>query len=167
MFLETPIFRKSWKANDSIKRHLCKLTQETQESWFKVLPVPLMRAWTAPPQNGIISMTAFVHRYCHRSQSLRTNCDSAFSFLTSSSTEGFPWCVSPVQRKDFLHLWEYLHQQQLYVMTLLDLITSNNTKMGWYNYGHNVTFNFDYTLSRFNDYFATHKKVNGSWSGGF
>ena len=49
LFLETPIFRKSWKANGSIKRHLCKLTQETQESWFKVLPVPLMRAQTAPP----------------------------------------------------------------------------------------------------------------------
>ena len=27
----------------------------------------------------------------------------------------------------------------------------------YFNYGHNVTFNFDYTLSRFNDYFATHK----------
>ena len=35
------------------------------------------------------------------------------------------------------------------------------------DYGHNVTFNFDYTLSWFNDYFAAHKKVNGSWSGGF
>ena len=27
----------------------------------------------------------------------------------------------------------------------------------YFNYGHNVTFYFDYTLSRFNDYFATHK----------
>ena len=35
------------------------------------------------------------------------------------------------------------------------------------HYGHNVTFNLDYTLSWFNDYFATHKKVNGSRSGGF
>ena len=76
LFLETPIFRKSWKANGSIKRHLCKLTQETQESWFKVLPVPLMRAQTAPPsprQMGLSQwQTGFVHRYCHRSQSLRT-----------------------------------------------------------------------------------------------
>ena len=32
------------KANDIIKRHLCKLTQETQDSWFKVLPIALMRA---------------------------------------------------------------------------------------------------------------------------
>ena len=30
-----------------------------------------------------------------------------------------------------------------------------------------MTFNFDYTLSQFNDYFAAHKKVNGSRSGGF
>ena len=35
------------------------------------------------------------------------------------------------------------------------------------NYGPNGTFNFDYTLSWFNDYFAVHKKVNGSRSGGF
>ena len=34
------------------------------------------------------------------------------------------------------------------------------------NCGHNVTFNFDYTLSRFNDYFATHK-ANRSRSNGF
>ena len=31
------------KANDIIKSHPCKLTQETQDSWFKVLPVTLMR----------------------------------------------------------------------------------------------------------------------------
>ena len=35
------------KANAVIKRHPCKLTQETQDSWFKVLPMALMRAWTA------------------------------------------------------------------------------------------------------------------------
>ena len=51
-------------------------------------------------------------------------------------------------------------------------MTSNNPKMDWYNilylnYGHNVTFNFDYTLSWFNDYFAAHKKVDGSRSGSF
>ena len=33
-------------------------------------------------------------------------------------------------------------------------------------FGHNVTFNFDYALSRFNDYFATHK-ANRSRSNGF
>ena len=57
-------------------------------------------------------------------------------------------------------------------MPLLHLMTSTNPKMDWcntlhFNYGHNVTFNFDYTLSWFNDYFATHKKVNGSRFGGF
>ena len=51
-------------------------------------------------------------------------------------------------------------------MPLLKLMISNNPKIDWcntlyFNYGHNVTFNFDYTLSQFNDYFITHK-VNGS-----
>ena len=56
-------------------------------------------------------------------------------------------------------------------MPLLKLMTSNNPKMYWcntlyFNYGHNVTFNFDYTSSRFNDYFTTHK-ANGSRSNVF
>ena len=56
-------------------------------------------------------------------------------------------------------------------MPLLHLMTSTNPKMDWcntlyFNYGHNVTFNFDYTLSRFNDYCATHN-TNGSGSNGF
>ena len=51
-------------------------------------------------------------------------------------------------------------------MPLLNLMTSNNPKMDWcdtfcFNYGHNVTFNFDYTLSWFNEYFAARKKVEG------
>ena len=51
-------------------------------------------------------------------------------------------------------------------------MTSNNPKMDWcntlyLNYGHNVAFNFDYTLSWFNDYFAAYKKTNGSISDGF
>ena len=51
-------------------------------------------------------------------------------------------------------------------------MASSNPKMEWYNilylnYGHNTTFNFDYILSWFNDYFASLKKVNGSRSGGF
>ena len=56
-------------------------------------------------------------------------------------------------------------------MPLLKLMTSNNSKMDWYNTlyfncGHNMTFNFDYTLSQFNNYFATHK-ANRSRSNGF
>ena len=42
-------------------RHLCKLTQETQDGRFKILPVPLMRAQTAPPQNGIIQDRLFLY----------------------------------------------------------------------------------------------------------
>ena len=57
-------------------------------------------------------------------------------------------------------------------MPLLNLMTSKNPKMDWcntlyFNYECNVAFNFDYSLSWFYDYFATHKKVNGSRSGGF
>ena len=56
-------------------------------------------------------------------------------------------------------------------MPRLHLMTSNNPKMDWCNtlysnHGHNVTFNFDYTLSWFNGYFATHK-ANRSRSNGF
>ena len=48
--------------------------------------------------------------------------------LPSSSIKDFPWWVSPLQGKDFLQFWEYLHQQQSYVTPLLDLMTSNNPK---------------------------------------
>ena len=41
------------KANDIIKRHLHKLTQEMQDSWIKVLPTALIRAWTAPQKKGL------------------------------------------------------------------------------------------------------------------
>ena len=57
-------------------------------------------------------------------------------------------------------------------MPLFNLMISGNPKMDWcntlyLNYGPNGTFNFDYTLSWFNDCFAACKKVNGSRSGGF
>ena len=41
------------KANDIIKRHLHKLTQDTQDSWLKVLPIALMRARTAPKKEEL------------------------------------------------------------------------------------------------------------------
>ena len=41
------------KANDIIKRHLCKLTQEMQDNWTKVLPIALMRARAAPQKEGL------------------------------------------------------------------------------------------------------------------
>ena len=99
------------------------------------------------------------------------NCSNCWvcAALPSSSVEGFPWWTFPLQRKVFLQVCKYL--QQSYVMPLVHLMTSNNPKMDWcntlyFNFGHNVTFNFDYTLSRFNDYFAAHK-TNRSRSDGF
>jgi len=41
------------KANDIIKRHLCKLTQERHDSWCKVLHIALMRARIAPQNEGL------------------------------------------------------------------------------------------------------------------
>ena len=41
------------KANNIINRHLCKLTQETQDNWLKVLPIALKRARTAPKKEGL------------------------------------------------------------------------------------------------------------------
>ena len=68
--------------------------------------------------------------------------------LPSSSVEAFQWWASLLQGKDFLQVCEYL-QQQSYVMPLLHLMTFTIPKMDWcntlyFNYGHNVTFNFDY-----------------------
>ena len=57
------------------------------------------------------------------------------------------------------------------MMPLLYLKTCNNPKMDgcntlYFNYGYNATFNFDYTLSLFNEYFATYE-ANWSRSNGF
>ena len=41
------------KSYDIIKRHLCKLTQETQDNSIKVLPIAWMRPWTAPQKEGL------------------------------------------------------------------------------------------------------------------
>ena len=41
------------KADAVIKRHLCKLTQETQDSWFQVSPMALMRAQTVLKKKGL------------------------------------------------------------------------------------------------------------------
>ena len=43
------------KSNDIIKRHLRKLTKETQDNGIKVLPIALMRPWTAPKREGLSS----------------------------------------------------------------------------------------------------------------
>ena len=55
-------------------------------------------------------------------------------------------------------------------MPLLKLMTSNNPKMDWhnmlyFNYGHNMTLNFNCILSRFSDYFAVHKANRSRYNG--
>ena len=99
----------------------------------------------------------------------RSNC-WVCGALPSSSVEGFLWWTSPLQGKDFLQVCEYLRQQS-HLMPLLRLMTSNNPRMdlcntSYFNYGHNMTFYSDYTLSQFNDYFVAHK-ANRSRSDGF
>ena len=50
------------KINDITKRHLNKLTQETQDSWFKVVPIFLTRAQTVPKMKELsLWQTVFVH----------------------------------------------------------------------------------------------------------
>ena len=48
------------KANDIIKRHLRKLTQETQDNWIKVLPIALMRARTAQKRRDCPPLNIFM-----------------------------------------------------------------------------------------------------------
>ena len=73
----------------------------------------------------------------------RSNC-WVYGTLPSSSVKGIPWWTSPLQGKDFLQVCKYLPQS--HVMPLLKLRTSNNLNMDWCNYGHNVTFHFDFNL---------------------
>ena len=121
-----------------------------------------------PQDNAFLS-------WAHSYATFHNQCNCWFcGALPSSSVEGFPWWTSPLKKKkkkkDFLQVCEYLRQQS-YAMPLLHLMTSTNPKIDWCNtlhfyYGHNVTFNFDYTLSQFNDYFTT-DKTNRSRSNGF
>ena len=48
------------KANDIIKRHLHKLTQETQDNWIQVLPIALMRAQTSPRRRDCPPLNVFM-----------------------------------------------------------------------------------------------------------
>ena len=135
--------------------NLCELT--STDSKYPSLPFD-------PQDNAFLS---WAHSYASFHNG--SNCGVSGA-RPSSSVEGFPRWTSPLQGKDFLQVCEYL-QQQLHAMPLLHLMTSTNPKIDWCNtlhfyYGHNVTFNFDYTLSWFNDYFATHK-ANRSRSSGF
>ena len=129
-----------------------------------LLLTPNMLCLPFDPQDNAFLSWAHSYTAFHN----RSNC-WVCGALSSSSVKGFSWWTSPLQEKDFRQVCKYL-QQQLHVMPL-HLMTSTNPKMDrsntlYFNYGHNVTFYFDYTLSRFNDYFATHK-ANRSRSNGF
>ena len=70
--------RKVEKTNDVIKRHLHKLTQETQDNWLKIIPIALMRTQAVPKKEGLFPFeciygTLLMHRHCYRSWSLRIN----------------------------------------------------------------------------------------------
>ena len=60
------------KANDIIKRHLCKLIQKMKDKCIRVLPIALMRAQTAPKKRGTVPLwiylwrTFLTHRHCYR-----------------------------------------------------------------------------------------------------
>ena len=97
------------------------------------------------PQDNVFLSWAHSYATFHN----RSNC-WVCGALPSSSLEGFWRWTSPLQGKDFLQICEYLRQQS-HAMPLLYLMTFTNPKMDWYNtlyfnYGHNVTFNFDFNL---------------------
>ena len=70
------------KANAIIKRHLHKLTQETQDTWFKFY-LYFYKGSNCPQKwDYSLWQVVFVRKYCHRSWSLKINCYSAFSFTT-------------------------------------------------------------------------------------
>ena len=73
-----------------------------------------------------------------------------FNSVNISTNNNHMWCLSLI--------WWHLAILRWIGITLYTLDI---------NHGHNVTFNIDYTLSWFNDYFAAHEKLNGSRSGGF
>ena len=88
-----------------------------------LLLTPKIPSLPLDPQDNVF--LSWTHSYAAFHN--RSNC-WVCEALPSSSVEGFQWWTSPLQGKDFLQVCEYL-QQQLNVMPLLKLITSNNLKM--------------------------------------
>ena len=110
-----------------------------------LLLTPNILSLPLDPQDNVFLSWAHSYAAFHN----RSNCWVCTAF-PSSSVEGFPWWTSPLQGKDFLQVCEYLRQQS-HAMPLLHLMTFTNPKMDWcntlhFNYGHNVTFNFDFNL---------------------
>ena len=88
--------------------------------------------------------------------------------LTAGSVEHSPPHQWKFSHGGNLHFKEILspNLQILSTTIICDVPSSsetyNNPKMDWCNTlyftdGYNVTFNYDYTLSQFNEYFATYK----------
>ena len=105
-----------------------------------LLVTPKILSLPFDPQDNVLLSWAHCYAEFHN----QSNC-WVCGVLPSSSVEIFPWWTSPLQGKDFLQVCKYL-QQQSHVMPLLKLMTSNNLKIDWCNYGHNVTFHFDLNL---------------------
>ena len=149
------------KANDIIKRHLRKLTQETQDSRFKVLPIALMRAWTVPRRNCLYDRL-FLHTgiviYPEALESTMWLSFQLFNILINWRLPMVGFSTSGKGRSSTLRIPS---PTTIICDALLDLMISNDPKMDWYNilylnYEHNVTFNFDYVLIWFNYSFALH-----------
>ena len=92
---------------------------------------------------------------CHRSWSLRINYVPQLSAFQpphwlKASLGGF---LHFKERAFFSSATTFTNKNHMWNLFLM---TSNNSQMDWCNYGHNVTFNFDYVLAWFNDYFALH-----------
>ena len=148
MWLSFQLFKRHYQEVNSWPS-LCQtsrcLSQELRWAWESrwACFCWLLKSWCLPfePQNN--AFLSWTHSYAaFHNQSNCWVCGA----LPSSSIEDFPRWVSPLQGKDFLQLGEYLHQQQSYMTPLLDLMTSNNPKTDWCNYGHNVAFNFGFNL---------------------
>ena len=110
-----------------------------------LLLTPNILSLPLDPQDSVFLSWAHSYATFHN----RSNC-WVCGALPSSSLEGFWRWTSPLQGKYFLQICEYLRQQS-HAMPLLYLMTFTNPKMDWcntlyFNYGHNVTFNFDFNL---------------------
>ena len=99
--------------------------------YVSLMLTPKILSLQFDPQDNVFLSWAHSYAAFHN----RSNC-WVYRALPSSSVEGFWRWTSPLQGKDFLQVCEYLCPQQSYVMPLLNLMTSNNPKMDWYNTLH-------------------------------
>ena len=131
-----PNLQKTLQRLVTLKRHLCRITQETWDIWLKVLPIPLTRAWTAPKKKDLsLWQTGLCTDIVIDPEALKLTMWLSFQLFNLLINWKLPMVGFSTSRKRLS-------------LTLLDLMTSNNSKKDWYNIlylncGHNVTFNFD------------------------